>query len=106
MAKYLIFTDKLKRRKFMKKKLLFITLMIALFICLFVLSASAIVTTYDDAPVRTKYQVSTNDVIEFYDGFICPTGYVFKDQSTVPAGSYNNPATLPGSLDFSTLPIK
>lgn len=74
--------------------------MIALFICLFALSASAAVTTYDDAPVRTKYQVSTNDVIEFYDGFICPTGYVFKDQSTVPAGSYNNPATLPGSLDF------
>ena len=54
-----------------------------------VISVSAEVTTYDDAPQRTKIQIKTDEIIEFYDGFKCPAGYVFKDLSTIGTGNSN-----------------
>ena len=70
----------------MKKKFLLMLAISLMLSCLFVISVSAEVTTYDDAPARTNIQVSTDDVVVFDDGFSCPTGYVFKDQSTVNGG--------------------
>ena len=81
------------------KKLLLALTMIFVLSCLFVVSASAAVTTYDDAPARTKITVSTDDLIVFDDGFTCPTGYVFKDQSTV--SDSHSSTTLPWALDFT-----
>ena len=60
------------------KKFLFTLMLVALVSCLFALTVGA-VTTYDDAPVRTKYQAKADDIVEFYDGFTCPVSYVFKD---------------------------
>ncbi len=71
------------------KKLLLALTMIFVLSCLFVVSASAAVTTYDDAPVRTKYQCIDDEIIEFNDGFTCPVSYVFTDTSTVGTGDYN-----------------
>ena len=71
----------------MKKTVLFISAMVAL-ACLFAISISAEVTTYDDAPAKTVLQVSTNDVAVFDDGFVCPSAYICKDQTGL-------------SLDFS-----
>ena len=81
------------------KKLLLALTMIFVLSCLFVVSARAAVTTYDDAPVRTNITVSTDDLIVFDDGFTCPTGYVFKDQSTV--SDSHSSTTLPWALDFT-----
>ncbi len=88
------------------KKLLLALTMIFVLSCLFVVSASAAVTTYDDAPVRTKYTVSVDDVVVFNDGFTCPSAYVFKDQQTIPAGGYNQPATFPKCVDFEYINSK
>ncbi len=84
----------------MKNKIFLMLTMILMFSCLFVISASAEVTTYDDAPARTNIQVSTDDVVVFDDGFSCPTGYVFKDISTIGNGKWGSP-TLPGCFDFT-----
>ncbi|MBE6674705.1 MAG: leucine-rich repeat domain-containing protein [Ruminococcaceae bacterium] len=81
----------------MKKIILVLSLALILS-CLFVVSVSAEVTTYDDAPAKTKIQVSTDDVVVFDDGFCCPTGYIFKDISAINgerAGLMND------ALDFS-----
>ena len=40
----------------MKNKIFLMLTMVLMLACLFVISASAAVTTYDDAPVRTNYQ--------------------------------------------------
>ena len=73
----------------MKNKIfLLLTLVLTLSLML-VISVSAEVTTYDDAPQRTKIQIKTDEIIEFYDGFKCPAGYVFKDSSTIGNGDYN-----------------
>ena len=66
----------------MKSKLLMLTFILMLCMA-FALSVGAQVTTYDDAPERTKIQVSVDDVIVFDDGFTCPAGYVFKDQTRI-----------------------
>lgn len=58
--------------------MLFIISMLA---CLFALSASAVVTIYDDAPVKTNIVVSTDDIVVFDDGFSCPSAYVTKDDT-------------------------
>ena len=77
----------------MKKKI-FLMLSLALMLsCLFVVSVSAEVTVYDDAPAKTIIQVSTNDVVVFDDGFACPSAYIFKDQKLL-------------SLDFSYIKEK
>ena len=83
----------------MKKIILTLAILSAL-VCLLAFSVSAEVTTYTDAPQRTKYTVSTDDVVVFKDGFTCPSGYIFKDQQTIPAGGYNRPATFPSCVDF------
>ena len=88
----------------MKNKIFLILTMILMLSCLFVISASAEVTTYDDAPARTKIQVSTDDLIVFDDGFTCPTGYVFKDQSKV--DDSHSATTLPWALDFEYINSK
>ena len=67
----------------MKKKLFLMLSIVAVLSCLFVISASAAVTTYDDAPERTKYQMKDDEIIEFYDGFTCPVYYVFNDVTFV-----------------------
>ena len=70
------------------KKFLFLVATVALVACFFAITVSA-VTTYDDAPVRTKYQALEEDIVEFYDGFTCPVSYVFKDVTAIdrPYGS-------------------
>lgn len=70
------------------KRVLFIIAMAVMVCCFFALTVSA-VTTYDDAPVRTKYQALDEDIVEFYDGFTCPVSYVFKDTDWIdrPYGS-------------------
>ena len=83
----------------MKKKLLFALLLAVVLTCVFAVSVSAEVTTYDDAPVRTKYQCIDGEIIEFYDGFKCPVSYVFKDTSTVGTGDYNT--KFADYMDFS-----
>ena len=73
----------------MKRKI-FLMLTMALMLSLFfVISVSAEVTIYDDAPERTKYQCIDDEIVEFYDGFKCPVSYVFTDTSTVGTGDYN-----------------
>ena len=73
----------------MKKRLLLLTLLVVALVALFAISASAEVTTYDDAPERTKYQCIDDEIVEFYDGFKCPVSYVFTDTSTIGTGDYN-----------------
>ena len=83
----------------MKKKFVLMLALIAVLSCLLVISVSAEVTTYDDAPARTKIQISTDDIIEFYDGFTCPSAYVFKDVSTIGSGKYNK-ESFSSHMDF------
>ena len=84
----------------MKNKILLMLTMILMLACLFVVSVSAEVTTYDDAPAKTNIQVSTDDVVVFDDGFSCLSAYVFKDQSNIPNGNHGTPG-LAHVLDFS-----
>ena len=84
----------------MKKKILFVLAIAFVLCCIFVISASAQVTIYDDAPVRVNYQALNEDIVVFDDGFSCPTSYVFKDKSTVANGSWGNP-TIAGCFDFT-----
>ena len=84
----------------MKKKLLLASIVISALICLFAISVSAAVTTYNDAPTKNNITVSVDDVVVFKDGFSCPTAYVFKDQSTIAGGGHNSPS-IAGAFDFS-----
>ena len=84
----------------MKKKLLLASIVISALICLFAISVSAAVTTYNDAPTKNNITVSVDDVVVFNDGFSCPTAYVFKDQSTIAGGGHNSPS-IAGAFDFS-----
>ena len=69
-------------------------------VALFAISASAEVTTYDDAPAKSKgIQVSTNDLVVFYDGFTCPSAYIFKDIVKMTNG--NASSALSSDLDFT-----
>ena len=83
----------------MKKKILLMLTMIFVLSCLFVVTASAAVTTYDDAPARTNIIVSTDDLVVFDDGFTCPSAYIFKDQANIPNGNHSTPG-LSHVLDF------
>ena len=74
----------------MKKKLLFITLLAALFVCVFAISASA-VEIYDDAPARTNITIREDDIVVFDDGYATLSAYVVKD---------NVKFSGPGSFDF------
>ena len=85
----------------MKKKLLLILSMVALLCCIFALTVSAEVTTYDDAPAKEKLTVSTNDVVVFDDGFTCPSAYIFKDTDTVSNGDHTGKNGVKNNLDFS-----
>ena len=73
----------------MKNKIFLLLTLVLMLSLMLVVSVSAEVTTYDDAPQRTKIQIKTDEIIEFYDGFKCPAGYVFKDSSTIGTGNYN-----------------
>ncbi|MBQ8146150.1 MAG: leucine-rich repeat protein, partial [Clostridia bacterium] len=73
----------------MKKKIILLLTLALMLSLMLVVSVSAEVTIYDDAPERTKYQCYDDEIIEFYDGFKCPVSYVFTDTSTVGTGDYN-----------------
>ncbi len=64
----------------MKKKLLLVLSMIAVFSCLLALAVSAEVVEYDDFGNRTTVPASTHDLVVFYDGLTCPSAYIVKDQ--------------------------
>jgi len=81
------------------KKIFLILTMILMLSCILAVTIGAEVTTYDDAPVRTKIQVSTDDVVVFSDGFTCPSAYVFIDQTYIPDGSHSTTG-LSKVLDF------
>ncbi|MBR2025011.1 MAG: leucine-rich repeat domain-containing protein, partial [Clostridia bacterium] len=83
----------------MKNKIFLILTMILMLSCLFVISASAEVTTYTDAPAKTNITVSTDDAVVFDDGFSCPSAYIFKDQTNIPDGNHGTPG-LAHVLDF------
>ena len=72
----------------MKKRFLLLTVLVMTLICLFTISASAEVTTYTDAPARTKIQIKTDEIVEFTDGFKCPVAYVFPDISSIESKAY------------------
>ncbi|MBE6624421.1 MAG: hypothetical protein E7622_02125 [Ruminococcaceae bacterium] len=80
----------------MKKKLfLFVALIVA--ICaILAISVSADEVT---PPTRTNLTVLAEDVVVFYDGNSCPSAYIFKDQTSIPNGSWGNPG-LNQVLDF------
>ena len=81
----------------MKKLLLTLTFALLL-VCVFVVCVGAQdITTYDDAPVRVNITPKADDIVEFYDGFKCPVGYVFKDVTSIP---YWNSASMPSMFDF------
>ena len=85
----------------MKKRIFLITVMVAVLVCIFAISASAEVVTYDDAPAKEKLTVSTDDVVVFDDGFTCPSAYIFKDTDTVASGDHTGKNGLQNSVDFS-----
>ncbi|MBO5262417.1 MAG: leucine-rich repeat protein [Clostridia bacterium] len=82
----------------MKKKVLLTLALAMLLSCVFVISVSAL-TTYTDAPQRTKYQASDDDIVEFYDGFTCPVSYVFKDTDYIDK-PYNESSSFHNYFDF------
>ena len=82
----------------MKKIILTLTLALMLSLML-VVCVSAEVTTFTDAPERTKYQCLDNEIIEFYDGFKCPASYVFTDTSTI--GTGDSTTSFKNYMDFS-----
>ena len=82
----------------MKKKLFVLLLTVAI-ACIFAISVSAI-TTYDDAPVRTKYTSIEDDIVEFYDGFKCPVSYVFKDTDFVDRSYNKSGGSFQNYFDF------
>lgn len=73
----------------MKKKIILLLTLALMLSLMLVVSVSAEVTIYDDAPERTKYQCIDEEIIEFHDGFKCPASYVFTDTSTIGTGDYN-----------------
>ncbi len=94
----------------MKKKLLVMLAVVSMLVCIFAISVSAktittvdgkelTVTTYDDAPAKTNFTVSTDDVVVFDDGFVCPSGYIFIDKARMYDG--NGDASITGSIDLS-----
>lgn len=85
----------------MKKRIFLITAMVAMLVCIFAISASAEIVTYDDAPTKEKITVSTDDVVVFDDGFTCPSAYIFKDTDTVSAGDHTGKDGLRNNVDFS-----
>ena len=104
------------KEKIMKKKL-FLVLALALIACsLFALSVSATtvttvdgevleVTTYPDAPAKSTFVNSTNDYVVFDDGFVCPSSYIFKDNTEIPSTGTHR-VNLANALDFSFLQEK
>lgn len=69
----------------MKKKILLMLSILFVFACLFAISISAEVVTYDDAPIKNNIQVREDDIVVFDDGFTTLSAYVTKD-STALAG--------------------
>ena len=85
----------------MKKKLLFALVLSAVLVCLFAICASAEVIMYKDgtAPVREKYLMKNDEVVEFYDGNVFPVYYVFKDTTTI--GTVGYATSFSSCFDFS-----
>lgn len=79
----------------MKKKLLLALTLAFVLSLLLIVSVNAEVTIYDDAPTRNNIQIKTDEIIEFDDGFKCPSAYVFKDVTSI---GYNG--TFEGVMDF------
>jgi hypothetical protein len=49
--------------------------------CVFLISASAEVVIYDDAPTKTNIQVKEDDIVVFDDGFTTLSAYVTQDNT-------------------------
>ena len=73
----------------MKKRVLLVALMVVAFACLFAISVSAEITTYDDAPERTVIQMNDDEYVVFNDGFSCPSYYIIPDQTQLKDTDYS-----------------
>ncbi|MBQ7353340.1 MAG: leucine-rich repeat protein [Clostridia bacterium] len=79
----------------MKKKIILMLTLCVMLVCVFAISVSA-VTTYNDAPARSTIEIKTDEIIEFNDGFTCPSAYVFKDQERI-----ENNNSFESAMDFT-----
>ncbi|MBO5286488.1 MAG: leucine-rich repeat protein [Clostridia bacterium] len=67
----------------MKKKIILALTLVLMLSLMLVVSVNAEVTTYDDAPERNNIQIKVDEIIEFKDGFKCPSAYVFNDVKSI-----------------------
>ena len=72
----------------MKKKLFLVLTLAFILSCLFVISVSAEVTTYNDAPQRTVLEMNDDEYVVFSDGFSCPSYYIIPDQTKLESTDY------------------
>ena len=104
------------KEKNMKKKLLLTLVMVIVLCSLFALCVSAKtittvdgealeVTTYPDAPAKSTFVNSTDDYVVFDDGFVCPSHYIFKDNTEITSTGTHR-VNLTNALDFSFLQEK
>lgn len=63
------------------KKIFLLLTMILVLSCVFLISASAEVVIYDDAPTKTNIQVKEDDIVVFDDGFTTLSAYVTQDNT-------------------------
>ena len=91
----------------MKKKFLFALVFACLAVCFMAFAVSAEIITYDDAPVRTKYQATVNgeivDIVEFTDGAKYPVSYVLKDTSIIDRCYEKSGSSIQNYFDFEYL---
>ena len=91
MYKYSIFKEKSK----MKKRILLVTLLVALFVCVFAISVSA----YDFGSVteipgfQTVSGLDTTSRVLMSDGVTYPSAYIFKNKNDVSFDALNTAAT-------------
>ena len=92
----------------MKKRHLFLTVLVVALVALFAISASAEVTTYDDFDVNALENIEyrADDIVVFDDGFSCPSVYVFKDIEKIGEGPWGAPDGLKNALDFTYINSK
>ena len=73
----------------MKNKIILMLTLVLMLSCLFVISANAEVTTYDDAPERTVIEMNDDEYVVFSDGFSCPSYYIIPDQTQLIKTDYS-----------------
>lgn len=88
----------------MKKKMLLALVVATMLTCLFAIGVGAEVTTYDDAPAKNNIQLKVDEIVEFDDGFKCPSYYVFTDDATI--GDKDWSSTFSGNMDFTYINTK